>query len=146
MPIPLKPFIMIRHGQTTANAEHKLSGHTDVKLSKQGKAEATAAKDLLSEQENKPSIIIHSRLTRAKQTAEIINKALKLDIVEHPHIHEQNFGDWEEKGIGLYLESYNERANPPNCETFDQFDERIRSALNEILTEHDNPLIVCHGG
>ena len=146
MPLPLNHFKMIRHGQTTANADGKLSGITNVELSDQGRQEAASARDIFAALEDKPSIIIHSKLTRAKHTAEIINEALNLDLIEHPEIHEQNFGDWENKGIGLYLESYVQRSTPKNGESFDEFDDRIRGALTDILNTHKNPLIVCHGG
>ena len=146
MPLPLKPFQMIRHGQSTANAAHNFAGIIDVELTKQGEAEAGLAREIFKSQKNKPSIIIHSKLSRARQTAEIINVALNWDMIEHAHIHEQDFGEWEDQPVEIFLESYIARKPPTNGECFDTFDNRVKTALNDILKQHENPLIVCHGG
>lgn len=146
MPLPLKPFHMIRHGQSTANADYLFAGIHDVALTAQGVEEAKKAGSVYATLKDKPSIIIHSKLSRARDTASLINDNLNLEMVEHEDIHEQDFGDWESQSVELFLESYHNRQPPKNGESFEEFDERIRASITDILHRYENPLIVCHGG
>jgi len=146
MPLPLKPFHMIRHGQSTANAAYRFAGVIDVNLTDQGKDEAQKAGLVYEALRDKPSIIIHSKLSRARDTASIINEKLNIEMIENTQIHEQDFGDWENGPIDDFIDCYTTRQTPTNGETFNDFDQRIRRSLTDILNTYENPLIVCHGG
>ena len=71
--IPSKHFYMIRHGQTEANAAQIMAGSIDSPLTALGRQQAKNVHDILENLEIKPKTIIHSHLSRAKETAEILN-------------------------------------------------------------------------
>lgn len=96
----------------------------------------------------KPSRIYHSPLQRAKHTAEYVNEFLGLDMVEIDSLREHIFGDWEEVSWDAIRSLVEQGVNPPNGETYHEFDSRIRGALNHIHADDHPapPLLVCHGG
>jgi len=146
MTIPAKPFYMIRHGQSIGNRDGYFTGSMDVALTDEGIAQAQAAHEALNDNDHKPSIIIHSALSRARHTAEIVNQTLQLDMIEMADLNEQNFGDWEGQSVEHFREFYLSGKDPKNGESFDVFYTRAKVALTEVLNEHENPMIVCHGG
>ena len=147
MPIPAIPFYMIRHGESVANLGQYASGHVDVELTEKGIAQAYAAQKIVDSLELKPSIIIHSHLQRARNTAKILNENLKLPMIEDPMIAEQNYGDWEGQPWSLTRQPTRDGIDPPNGETHVAFHERVRGAITNFVNSHAGPvMIVCHGG
>lgn len=147
MPVPLKPFYMIRHGQTEANAGEYMAGSLDSPLTALGIQQAETARLTVEALDIKPKIIIHSHLSRARDTAEIINKTLKLDMIEDPDYAEMHVGDMEGKPWADCDEIFHHGINPPGGETHQQFIERVKRAKNKALSYTETPaLIVCHGG
>ena len=142
------PFIFIRHGESTWNAERRVQGQTDVPLSETGLAQAQDAARLIA---GRPvGAVFASPLRRARHTAEIINEALGLPItliddlmearlgVLEGQVYESGLGDWD-RGIA-----------PEGAETQAAFFARAISGINQALTgwRHEDayPLIVAHGG
>ncbi len=151
MPIPQRSFYMIRHGETEANLAKRMSGHMDTSLTALGRQQADAARIIVENLDEPPDVIIHSHLSRARDTASIINTNLNLPTYENPDYAEMHFGDWEGMPFEIHTNiqrSWVEWKNPPpNGESFDQFMNRIRTAKNHALAlDYKNPLIVCHGG
>jgi len=147
MPIPAIPFYMIRHGESVANLGQYASGHVDVELTEKGIAQAYAAQKIVDALELKPTIIIHSHLQRARNTAKILNENLKLPMVEDAAIAEQNYGDWEGKSWELTRQPTRDGIDPPNGETHAAFHQRVRGAITNFVNSHSGPvMIVCHGG
>lgn len=64
-------LILLRHGQSTWNAENKFTGWVDVDLSSQGEKEATTAGQLLTAENVLPDVLHTSLLIRAIRTAHI---------------------------------------------------------------------------
>ena len=62
-------FWVVRHGESTWNAEGLFTGWVDVPLSERGAAEAGRGGTLLAEQDLLPDIVHTSFLRRAIQTA-----------------------------------------------------------------------------
>ena len=147
MPIPRKHFYMIRHGETEANAAQIMAGSTDSPLTPLGRSQADAARLHVEALQKKPAIIVHSHLSRARETAEIINKNLNLPMIEDADYAEMHVGDWEGKSWDYCKEGFYGGHNPPNGETHQEFTDRIIRAKNKALSlEKTPPLIVCHGG
>lgn len=88
----MKIFVT-RHGQTKWNALRKLQGRQDVELNEIGKKQALIVGEKIKNEEI--DIIITSPLKRAKETAEIINKKLNVEIVEDNRLIERCYGDFE---------------------------------------------------
>ena len=137
---------MIRHGQTTANANDVYSGAEDVPLTDLGRVQALKAQKIVSDLTPMPQKIIHSHLSRAKHTAEIINKYLDLPMQEIVNLGEQHFGDWQGQSTHDIRPLVNAMQDPPGGETHEQFQQRTKDGLNEALTHDDLVAIVCHGG
>jgi probable phosphoglycerate mutase len=147
MIISAKHFYMIRHGQTEANAAQMMAGSLDSPLTALGREQAAIARICVEALEIKPQIIIHSHLSRARETAEIINQNLGLPMIEDADCAEMHVGDWEGKPWEDCLEGFYSGEDPPNGETHQQFIERIIRAKNNALKRTESPpLIVCHGG
>lgn len=143
-----KRFYMIRHGETEHNAARLLAGHTDSKLTQRGREQAKSVHKILPHVHNKPNIILHSNLSRARDTASIINEALNLPMIEDQDIAEHYCGDWEGKPYAECESMLTGWDTPPNGESFDEFCLRIKRSKNNILNSQSSilPLIVCHGG
>jgi 2,3-bisphosphoglycerate-dependent phosphoglycerate mutase len=68
----MSTMIVLRHGESTWNAENRFTGWTDVDLSEKGEAEACSAGQLLAEETQLRIDTVHtSVLTRAVRTANI---------------------------------------------------------------------------
>jgi 2,3-bisphosphoglycerate-dependent phosphoglycerate mutase len=65
----MSTLVLLRHGESTWNAEGLFTGWVDVGLSKQGFAEAEHAGELLARSGLRPAVVHTSVLTRAIQTA-----------------------------------------------------------------------------
>lgn len=146
MPLPLTPFYMIRHGQTEANLAQLWAGSLDSPLTVLGRQQAQAARKTVESLSTKPTVIYHSNLSRARDTAQIINENLALPMIEDPDLAEMHVGEWEgtPHPIG---ECHNDPwLDPPGGETVQEFLARVKRAKNKALTQEGHlPLIVCHG-
>jgi len=143
--LPQKEFMMLRHGETTANAAGVLSGSQDVALTEKGIAQATFAQNIV--RQLKPTIIVHSHRTRAINTAKITNQSLNLPMIEDPRFAEQNFGDWEGQPVTEIRPYILSGEDPPNGESNEEFSQRFIEGLNDHLKTNESPILfVGHGG
>lgn len=146
-PIPLKPFYMIRHGESTSNRDGIMSGSIDTPLTKTGKQQAEEAHIIFEKLVIKPAIIVHSNLSRAINTAKTINKTSNIPMYETPLLAEMDFGDWATQSIEIVRPKLYSGKNPPNGDTHEAFGERVKEGLNYALNLSEKPvMIVCHGG
>ncbi len=147
MPIKAKHFYMIRHGETEANAARIMAGSLDSPLNEKGRYQAETTRIIIDNLAIKPKAIIHSNLSRARDTANILNANLQAVTYEDPDLAEWHAGDWE--GISYddcpgLLEGW---VNPPNGETHEEFLTRTKRGKNNALAREENPImIVSHGG
>lgn len=148
MILPAKHFYIIRHGETVANAARTLAGSLDTPLTDKGIAQAKQAATVIEKLPIQPQSVIHSHLSRARDTAEILNTSLKRPMFENPDLAEMDSGDWEGAPWGeIYSALIEEEQDTPNGETVTGFFERVRRGINHSLDHHaPPPLIVCHGG
>lgn len=146
MSLPLKHFYIIRHGETEANAAKCMSGQVDTPLTQLGISQAQKTAAIMSGLDPKPNIILHSHLSRARDTATYLNEALGLQMIEDALWAEQHFGDWQGTPYHETQDLVRAGHPPPNGETREIFYERVLNAALLALDEHEIPLIVCHGG
>ena len=94
-------LVLIRHGQSTWNAENLFTGWVDVDLTPAGEAEAIAGGELLAATEGLDLRILHtSVLTRAIRTAELALHAAGrswLPVRRHWRLNERHYGDLQGK-------------------------------------------------
>lgn len=88
---------LVRHGQSTWNADRRLQGQTPhPPLTDLGREQARHAAQVLAARiGTEPCAIITSDLTRARQTAAIIAAELHLSTTESPALREQHLGGLE---------------------------------------------------
>ncbi|MCU1444568.1 2,3-bisphosphoglycerate-dependent phosphoglycerate mutase [Cryobacterium sp.] len=88
-------LVLLRHGQSTANAAGLFTGILDPGLSVSGAAEAAAAAALLRANDLVPDAVLVSPLQRASQTAAIVAATLGLPastVVVDWRLNERNYG------------------------------------------------------
>jgi glucosyl-3-phosphoglycerate phosphatase len=158
---PIK-LVIWRHGQTDWNVQGRFQGHTDIPLNSIGEYQVKhAAQTLLS---LKPTQIISSDLTRAKQTATALANLTELPLKTYPQLRETDGGNWEGK-----TDSENKEQDPNTWarwvagedlkageigESRSDVAKRVRSLLDpaienlrRIETEEEAVLVVVtHGG
>lgn len=142
-----KSFYMMRHGETVANAEGYAAGSFDTPLTEKGRAQAVTAQGVFESLSPKPRLIIHSSLSRARDTASLLNENLHLPMAEEASIAEQCFGDWK----GLPWPTIHARIiageTPPNGESMTMLTDRVMAGFAKLLDRPETPiLIVTHGG
>ncbi|MGH1375925.1 MAG: histidine phosphatase family protein [Alphaproteobacteria bacterium] len=147
MPLPQKSFYMIRHGQTEANVAQVMAGSTDSPLTQTGRDQARSVQNIVKALSIKPTAIVHSNLSRARDTAGIINEVLNIPMHEDADLAEIHSGDWEGKPWVECEDLLDGWPTPPGGETFDEFCARLKRGKHHHLNLHDGPiLIVSHGG
>jgi broad specificity phosphatase PhoE len=145
--VPAKHFYMIRHGETVANAEGWVAGSLDTPLTDKGRRQPQAARQVLETLPLKPKLIIHTGLSRTKDTAIILNENLNLPMLERATMAEWCLGDWASIPLKTWVERREAGLTPPNGESKEAFGQRVIGGLEEVLNLPEEPLlIVTHGG
>ena len=150
-------ILLIRHGQSTWNADRRWAGQADPALTSQGVEEArhAARSDLAS---LGLQAVSSSPLRRARRTAEVIAAVLELPLMEPRHdLRERNGGEWsgltlaeiERRDPGM-LETWRsgEPIEIPGGEPWDAFTLRVIAEVGKAVREASaHPLLlVTHGG
>lgn len=138
-------FWFIRHGQTRYNAAGLAQGALDIELNEQGYAQAQAAAPLLLARGI--TEIVTSPLSRARETAESLNRVLHLPLRVEADLREVSFGELEGQPSSPWLADFMQgHFTPQSGESFADLKCRIESVLARILATTTAPaLIVSHG-
>lgn len=146
--LPAKRFYMIRHGQTVANARRVMAGWMDSPLTDEGRRQASEAAKIVAAVAPRPQSIVYSPLSRARDTAAIINAALgNLPMTPSEDIRELYAGSWEGVTYDVSYQRIVDGFDPPDGETYDIFRARVRKGLTEGMDAAEGPaLFVAHGG
>ena len=145
-------MILVRHGRTALTESRKISGGTgeNPDLSQLGKQDARdVAREIATFGKSgnfgfldSPTVIIHSPIKRAAQTAQAISLSVGIPTTPMPELAEIGFGDWDgltnEEVFTAFEQEYEAWRGsfdvaPPNGESLKEFDARIRSAFDYIL-------------
>lgn len=148
----IKTIFLARHGMTAYNEKDLLQGRIDLPLSEKGKLEAESLAEILKNE--KIEIIFHSPLTRARETAEIINRHHNLELQTIDCFTEIDMGDWEgqyyydmiDKNKEFYRTWFEDpEIAIPGGESFLQVFTRVKPGAAEILAaDHRVIAIVAH--
>ncbi len=149
-------LLLIRHGETAWNAEHRIQGQLDIPLSPLGILQAARLAECLS---NEPiDAVYSSELSRAWLTAVPVADRLGLDIIAEPRLRERSFGFFEGLTLDEIAERYpmefaRWRARDPawqldGGESGQQLIERVLDAIGDIAVRHAGRtvVLVSHGG
>ncbi len=150
-------LIIIRHGETTWNHQHKIQGRADIPLSALGKKQAK----LLGERFSKTKIdaIYSSKLQRSINTAKAVaNYHSSTKTIADKSLNEMDWGKWEglnfqeiekkfpKEFAARQKDKYN--VAPPKGESPAMLKKRITPFLKKLLSKHKGQtvLIVGHAG
>jgi len=151
----MKRLLFIRHGESLLNRERCVQGQLDSSLTERGIKQALS---LLPELKNiKVETLISSPLLRAKETATIIAKELKIKGLIENKIKELFMGEWEGKPFQELIDEEKEifqsfinrpaDTKIPGAEKIHLFKKRITEWLdNMLLMEKNTHIIVTHAG
>jgi len=137
-------FWYIRHGQTDWNLENRLMGSTDISLNTNGERQALLARNHFVGE--KITTICHSPLSRAKKTAEILNKTLNCNLIEIEELKECNLGPYEGQIFGKWFQDWKAGMELQATESYTNFISRALVGINKALYLPGPVLIVAHGG
>jgi probable phosphoglycerate mutase len=152
-------LVLIRHGESNVTVRGVIGGPRSCDgLSDLGRRQAERLRDRLSETgELAVTTLISSAYPRARETTEIIQPSIGLEIEIDPAFGEHDPGP---QCDGLEYQEFiathgtpDWRGDPhgvvfPGGETVAEFHHRVGEALSRTLREHDGGVIalVCHGG
>lgn len=149
-------LLLVRHGETAWNAEHRIQGHLDIPLSPLGILQAAQLADCLADEPI--AAIFSSELSRARLTAAPLAARLGLEVTYEPRLRERSFGIFE----GLTLDEIAARHptefaqwrardlawRPEGGESGQQLIERVLAAIADIASLYigQKVILVSHGG
>jgi broad specificity phosphatase PhoE len=85
--------LLIRHGATVLTAEDRFAGATDVELSEEGRKQARALGERLSDE--KIAAVYASPMKRTRDTADLVRGKHAVDIAIEEGLREIDHGKWE---------------------------------------------------
>jgi broad specificity phosphatase PhoE len=137
-------ILLIRHGQSIWNIEHRLPGHLpEVALTEEGRWQAQRLADALAE--FPISAVISSPLERARDTAQYLLRNRTLEMHFEPNLMDTNFGHWSgqlaselsKKDPAWKAYVQNPTAAPDGIETFPQVQQRVVAAVEKWRNVED---------
>lgn len=148
-------LLLLRHGQSTWNADGRWQGWADPPLSPLGETQARAAAERLVGAGL--ASVVSSDLQRARRTAVLIAERLGLAVLPvEPDLRERNIGDWSglttaeiEQGWPGWLAAWRagELERPPNGESREDIAARVLAVLERLAAgDSGGVLVVTHGG
>ncbi|UYV38287.1 histidine phosphatase family protein [Rhodobacteraceae bacterium D3-12] len=138
--LPATSFCLIRHGETTANAQSIIAGVTDVALTERGRTQARALAQLTWPDQ---LAIFTSPMARARETARLGFPGR--DMQHHAGLRERDWGVYEGAPIS---DSPVREATPERGESWPGMLARVHRAICEICIQSGGrlPVLVCHSG
>ena len=145
-------IILIRHGESLANAQRVYLGHTDWDLSEKGKAQAEVAAEYFKDE--KITAIYSSDLKRAYNTALAHSELHSLPVIKCEALREVHVGEWE----GVHLDEVRARwpyefdvqwkqefgsMSPPGGESVFLAGKRMYEALLSIAKKENGKVLIA---
>lgn len=145
----IKTMYLVRHGATGYNDQDLFQGILDNSLSERGKKESEMLAQRLKDEII--DIIYHSPLTRARQTAEIINQYHQAELSLVDGFIEMDMGDWE--GLNFFkvvkeqAEIYQQLvsdpfAKVPGGESFEQVFNRVKPGVDKVKASTNKGILI----
>ena len=141
-------LVLVRHGESTWNAEGRLQGQLDPPLSDRGRDQSRALAAIVNGVPD--DRVVCSDLSRARETAELIGlRPARFD----ERWREIDVGAWGGRTAAEIDAQGGELTNwrggprtPPDGEPWDAFATRVAGALDELIAAGGPWVVVCHGG
>lgn len=149
-------ILLMRHGETTWNAERRIQGQSESVLSALGERQARAMAgliaDLVAREPGAPWRLVASPLVRTRQTAAVVSAATGLPVEFDARLAEIACGVWEGR-LRSEITDIDPNApmgewifSAPGGETFEDVMDRATSWLADLPPEPERRVIaVSHG-
>ena len=148
-------LLLIRHGESSANAEGRIQGHLDIPLSDAGRRQSQALAERLAALSI--DALYTSPLKRAGQTAAPLAAKLALPPLPRDGLMERDVGALEGLTRSDILERFPEYVRArregrpfdlPGYESDVVFNQRVELVISEIIQAHPGGAVaaVTHGG
>ncbi len=146
----------VRHGETDFNAEGRIQGQLPVPLSALGRVQAEHLAERL--RGVRFDAFYASDLARTRETAETVERALKMAILYLPALREIHYGIWQGLTADEVAKLHPEEAArrkaeplrylPPGGESWVMVGERVVAEVERLAARHagERVLMVSHGG
>ena len=148
-------LIIIRHGQTQANVDHKWHGSTDTALNQTGEQQAQKAAERIAREHTDIAAIYASPLQRTLHTALRIGELLDIEVITDPRLQEYGIGSLEGTSFDDLRNQHNffdlvaadPHYAPDRGESIHGVGTRVRSAFEEFAANHrgEKVVAVSHG-
>lgn len=147
-------LLLVRHGATTVTSEDRFAGSSDVPLGPDGRAQAERLAARLAS--DRIAAAFSSPLQRALETAAIVARPHRLQVITHDGLREIDHGRWEglkrSEVEAMYPEEYAAWEEDPftfaptGGESGVQVIARALPAIREIVVTHadQDVLVVSH--
>ncbi len=132
-------LMLVRHGESTGNAEGLLLGRIDSPLTERGLEQARSLSDIVAG----ATRLISSPLARARDTAQALGTGLPVEVDER--WVEVDYGSYDGQKLGeipaeVWLRWRSDPTfTPPGGESLAAAGVRVRDACEELFAEHDGP-------
>ncbi|MFV0559592.1 MAG: histidine phosphatase family protein [Enterococcus sp.] len=137
-----------RHGETTWNAQSKVTGIANPPLTEKGRQQAATLAKKVANLEEPITKIIYSPLQRARDTAHAVATYNNLPMTPDERLKEMDFGEFDgmDSRDAVFQQARLEFAvRFPNGESVMDMYRRIVPVLEECLADEENTyLLVCH--
>ena len=143
--------LLLRHGRTEWNAQHRFQGQADPSLDDMGRAQAFEAAALVAAL--RPDLIVSSDAQRAMQTAAPLGEVTGLKVIAERRFRERSLGHWEGLTRDEVAERYPDEyadwiagrdVSRRGGETREQVAERACEAFAAIPDDTQLAVIVTH--
>jgi broad specificity phosphatase PhoE len=152
--VTLRQLVLWRHGETDFNAEQRIQGQLDSKMTAHGLGQARRAARSLAELE--PAILMTSDLSRAGDTAAVLAAKTGMPVRVDKRLRETNCGMWQ--GLthtevemrcpgGIQVWRGDPQWAPPGGETRVEVATRAAHVVTELDADGAGSAVLCtHGG
>lgn len=145
---------VVRHGQSTWNAEQRWAGHANPVLTELGRQQAVESCAELGDLNF--TGVCSSCLLRARETAAIISKGIAIELLEPvADLNEQHYGELSGLTSSEIKNKYpdfmarrkgGKMVEIPGGEIWETFVSRVFKGFESLLTRPGNTLVVAHLG
>jgi broad specificity phosphatase PhoE/ribonuclease HI len=147
-------LVLVRHGVTAFTIEKRFSGSGDPPLIEAGRAQARMTGARLAARGGIDRIVA-SPLSRARETAQLLAKALGLEVELDDDLQEVDFGAWEGLTYPVVAERWprelalwhgDPSISPPDGESYEELRHRITAVQQRLVNRHrgDTICVVTH--
>jgi probable phosphoglycerate mutase len=144
-------ILLLRHGQTDANASGTIQGHLPTPLNELGRRQAALLAHRLASLEPRVEAVVSSDLQRAVETAEPIAAGCGVPLETDDAWRERYLGSFQGKTVGergIWLAATGMTDNP-DAEPVEEMLGRVRRALMALPAKYPQArviAVVTHGG